>query len=270
MAVVTVPASAVEQPAEGQALTEAGDRTFTRSFKGPYAALKALADGTSNGDTLGGRTVRGHSLARCPGDYGVLTFTLLKDAGEAAGLPKALRAAWTCRSVRNDVSVLAYCGGAASRVALELWMKEADADLADANQYHRTETETDTLNSQEQAIADKVRRGVESVIRFYPVLTCTSTWSRIPRTFMEHLGYVDSPAAPAADETHAPSNLASVISSHSWLKCQDDVGETGDGKWQLTESWMGIPKADGAAGWDADLYGSNRWPMPVSSAGGGS
>lgn len=270
MAVVTVPASAVEQPSEGQALAESGERTFTRSFKGPYAALKALADGVSNGDTLGGRAVRGHSLARCPGDYGVLTFTLLADAGTEGGLPKAMRASWTCRSVRNDVSVLAYCGGAASRVALELWMKEADADLADANQYHRTETETDTLNSQEQAIADKVRKGVESVIRFYPVLTCTSTWPRVPRTFMERLGYADTPGAPAADETHAPSNLASVISAHHWLKCQDDVVETGDGRWQRTESWMGIPKADGAAGWDADLYGESRWPMPVSSAGGGS
>lgn len=270
MAVVTVPASAVEQPSEGQALTEAGERTFTRAFKGPYAALKALADGTSGGDTLGGRTVRGHSLARSPGDLGVLTFTLLADAGEEGGLPKALRAAWTCRSVRNDVSVLAYCGGAASRVALELWMKEADADLADAYQYHRTETETDTLNSQEQAIADKVRKGVESVIRFYPVLTCTSTWARVPRTFMEGLGYAGTPGAPAADETHAPSNLASVVAAHHWLKCQDDVAETGDGRWQRTESWMGIPKADGAAGWDADLYGENRWPMPVSSAGGGS
>lgn len=270
MAVVTVPATAVEQPAEGQALTEAGERTFQRSFKGPYAALKALADGTSKSDTLDGRAVRGLSLARCPGDLGVLTFTLLKDAGSEGGLPKAIRAAWTCRSVRNDVSVLAYCGGAASRVALELWQKEADADLADANQFHRTETETDTLNSQEQAIADKIRKGVESVIRFYPVLTCTSTWSRIPRTFMEHLGYVDTPGAPAADETDAPANLASVISAHHWLKCQDDVAETGDGRWQRTESWMGIPKADGAAGWDADLYGESRWPMPLSSAGGGS
>ena len=157
------------------------------------------------------------------------------------------------------------------RAALELWQKEADADLADANQFHRTGTETDTLNSQEQAIADKIRKGVESVIRFYPVLTCTSTWSRIPRTFMEHLGYVDSPAAPAADETDAPANLASVVSSHSWLKVQDDVSETGDGKWQRTESWMGIPKADGAAGWDADLYGASRWPMPLGggAAGGG-
>lgn len=266
MAVVTVPETAVEQPTEGQALTESGDRTFQRSFKGPYAALKALADGTSRSDTLDGRAVQGIDLARRPGDLGVLTFTLLRGSGSTSdGLPKALRAAWTCKSVRNDVSILAYCGSSARRVALELWMKETDADLADANQYHRTETETDTLNSQEQKIADKIRKGVESVIRFYPVLTCTSTWSRIPRTFLKNLCYVDTPGAPNADETDAPSNLESVISAHHWLKVQDDVSETGDGKWQRAESWMGIPKTDGATGWDADLYGPNRWTMPLGS-----
>ena len=265
MAVVTIPATSVEQPTETQALTEGGDRTFTRAFKDRYATLKTLSDGVSNGDTLGGRPVRGHSLERRPGDYGVLTFTLLKGS-DSDSSQTALRAAWTCKSVRNDVSVLAYCGGAARRVALELWMKEADADVADANEYHRTETETDQLNSQEQAIADKIRKGVDSVVRFYPVLTCTSTWSRIPSTFMEKLGYADTPGAPSADETIAPSNLSSVISSHNWLKCQDDVAETGDGRWTRTESWMGIPKADGG-GWDADLYGSSRWAMPL---GGGS
>lgn len=265
MAVVTIPSGVVEQPDEGQALTESGDRTFTRSFKGLYATLKTLSDGVSSGDTLGGKAVRATALERRPGDYGVLTFTLLTDAG-GGGTPTALRAAWTCRSVRNDVSILAYCGGSARRVALELWMKETDADVADANQFHKTETETDALNSQEQSIADKVRKGVESVIRFYPMLTCTSTWGRVPSTFMENLGYVDTPGAPSAGETIAPSNLSSVISAHTWLKCQDDVAETGDGRWTRTESWMGVPKADGA-GWDGDLYGSSRWAMPLGEGG---
>jgi hypothetical protein len=140
-------------------------------------------------------------------------------------------------------------------------MKETDADLAEDNSYHATETTTDSLNSQEIEIADKIRKGIDSVIRFYPVLTCKSTWSRIPGTFLANLGFVDTPGAPAADETIAPSNLSSVISAHSWLKVQDDVDETGDGRWQRVESWMGI---DGT--WDDDLYGPNRWPMPLQTA----
>ena len=39
------------------------------------------------------------------------------------------------------------------------------------------------------------------------------------------------------------------------------LDELPDGKWTRTESWMGIPAVDGS-GWDADLYGANRWPMP--------
>ena len=145
---------------------------------------------------------------------------------------------------------------------LELWMKESDAEVADANSFHKNEAETDTLNSQEIAIADKIRKGIDSVVRFYPVLTCTSTWSRIPSSFFHMLGYRDAPDAPSARKTHAPGNLSSVISAYDWLKVQDDVVETGDGKFQRVESWMGI---DGT--WDDDLYGSNRWPMPI---GGGS
>ena len=159
------------------------------------------------------------------------------------------------------MSILAYCGDAARRVALELWMKETDADLADANQFHATETTVDTLNSQEIAIANKIRKGIDTVVRFYPVLTCKSTWSRIPSTFLTNLGFVDNPGAPTADETIAPANLSSIISAHSWLKVQDDVDETGNGRFQRVESWMGIEGT-----WDADLYGPNRWPMPLQSA----
>lgn len=268
MAVISIPNSAYQQVDERYALDANGVKTRRVQFKGTdYAALKTAADGISLYDAYGsGYLITGWELASVPGGGGSLTLSLAPSSGSDSSSQTALRAAWTCKSVRNDVSVLAYCGGAARRVALELWMKEADADVADANEFHRTETETDQLNSQEQEIADKIRKGVDSVVRFYPVLTCTSTWSRIPSTFMEKLGYVDTPGAPSADETVAPSNLSSVISSHDWLKCQDDVAETGDGRWTRTESWMGIPKADGG-GWDADLYGSSRWAMPL---GGGS
>lgn len=266
MAVVTIPQTATEQLERTQGLSQAGS-TWSRSWKGAYSDLKTVADGIAVGDTYGNNVVVGASLRRVPGDYGVLTLTLTKDDTSSGETPtqSALRAVWTCKSVRNDMSILAYCGGAAKRVNLELWMKESDAAIANANRFHENEVETNSLNSQEIAIADKIRKGIDSVVRFYPVLTCTSTWSRIPSTFLQKVGYKDSPVAPAADKTHAPSNLSSLVSAYDWLKVQDDVVETGDSKWQRVESWMGI---DGT--WDADLYGANRWPMPVSAAGSSS
>lgn len=260
MAVVTIPSTAKEQVERAQGSSTTG-RTWSRSWKDAYSTLKTKADSISIGDdTYDGGVVTNVALRRVPGEYGVLTLTMEPDSVNAQ---TAIKAVWTCRSVRNDMSILAYCGGAASRVALELWMKETDADVADANSYHKNENETDAMNSQEIAIANKIRKGIDSVVRFYPVLTCTSTWARIPSSFFHLLGYKDTPSAPGASKTHAPANLSSVIAAHDWLKVQDDVVETGDGKFQRVESWMGI---DGT--WDDDLYGSSRWTMPLGSGGG--
>lgn len=263
---VTIPQTATEQVDQTQGRSQAGD-TWSRSWKDAYAALETAANAIKVGDAYCGGVVTNVGLRRVPGNCGVLTLTLTKDdtSGDDTPVQTALKAVWTCKSARNDMSILAYCGAAASRVNLELWMKEADAALANNNSFHKNEVETDTLNSQEIAIADKIRKGIDSVVRFYPVLTCTSTWSRIPKTFLQKVGYRDTPGAPSADETHAPANLSSVRSAYDWLKVQDDVSQTADGKWQRVESWMGI---DGT--WDNNLYGSNRWPMPLSNAGGGS
>ena len=248
-------------------------RGFQVQHKGTsYDDLQTAAAALKKGvEVETGWLLNAWSLEGVPGGGGLLTITCVPGDSATDGTQKSLKAVWTCKSVRNDVAWTAYCGGAASRVALELWMKETDADLADANQFHRTGTETDTLNSQEQAIADKIRKGVESVIRFYPVLTCTSTWSRIPRKFMENLGYTDTPGAPNADETLAPSNLSNIIEAHEWLKVQDDVAEMPDGKFTRTESWMGVVKVKGTTAFDPDLYGPARWTMPLSggAAGGG-
>ena len=266
MAVITVPDSLVEQPGETRGL-QGGTRTFTRSFKGPWANVKSFANGIEEGDTLSGYPVAAVAANRVSGDYGEVTLSLSAESSTTeAGTRQAERAAWSIRQARNDVSILAYCGNGASRVNLELWMKEADAELARGMMFHKTESETEILSSTEQTVANKILQGVESVMRFYPVLSCASTWPEIPPTFASKVGFIDEPAAPTARKTVAPGDLASVIAAHSWLKVQDDVSETTDGKWRRQESWMGIKKSLCSAGWDQDLYGESGWPMPLSGA----
>lgn len=263
---VSIPSTAYQQVRRSISLDANSQRGYRVQFKGTdFDALLSAANAMVRGDKYDGWILDSWSLEDVPGGGGMLTLGLVPDDGTLPGSPptKAQKAVWTCKSVRNDVSIYAYCGSGANRTELELWQKETDADLAAVYSFHKNKTTTGGLDSQTQKIAEKIEKGVESVIRFYPVISCTSYWSRVPKKFMENLGYINSPADPDADVIEKPSNLSSIINAHSWLKVQDDVAETGDGRCTRTESWMGIPNTDGN-GWDEDLYGKKRWPMPIT------
>ena len=265
---VNIPTSAVRQPDESESTNTSGN-SRTIAYKGPYAALKSAKYAIKTGDKHDGGVVKVATLRRMPGDLGLLELTLALDLDEkdeqGNTVQKALRAVWTCKSVRNDKSILAYCGTkeeTPNRAWIESWMAERDADIAGGLNYRKEDgTISDISQTDHHAatsdLIEKIKAGIDSVVRFYPVLTCTATYADIPNKFIEKLGYIDDPKARSADETKAPDNLASVISAYKWLKVQDDVNETGDGNWQRVESWMGSEN-----GWDENLYGANRWPMP--------
>lgn len=265
---VSIPASAYKQVRKSRQLDQNG-QGYQVQYKGTsYEALETAAAAFKKGDVVeSGWILDSWTLEGVPGGGGLLTISCVPDdSGGSGGTQKALKAVWTCKSVRNDVAWTAYCGispgGNPNRFDLEMWMKETDAELAKAFKYKDDKGTEHELSSPSKKLATKINKGVESVIRFYPVLTCTSTWSRIPGTFMEDLGFVDTPGAPSADETLAPSNLSTIINANEWLKVQDDVAELPDGKFSRAESWMGIKKVQGQTAFDPDLYGANRWPMP--------
>lgn len=274
MAVKTIPDGVLLQPETLEAKKTSGE-THSESYKGVYAVLKTFKDGISLGDdTVGGQHVLSASLRRAPGDLGVLTLELGTMSSDASGNLKAERAVWSCKSVRNDHSLIAYCGSDnnnPNRAWIECWQSERDADLAVPGNYRKDDGTVAKLIDQPfasptLALIGKFQKGIESVVRFYPVLTCKATYSSIPSTFFENLGYVDTPAARAANEVKAPGNLSSIINAYNWLKVQDDVDELPDGKFQRTESWMGSENE-----WDRDLYGTgddkSRWTMPYNGKG---
>ena len=119
------------------------------------------------------------------------------------------------------------------------------------------------------ALINKIRNGVEAVIRFYPVVTRTRTYADCPPACLENVGFIDTPPVPTGTAKN-PSGLTTAVAAHQWLKVQDDAQEQPDGNWTRTESWMGIAKSDNPddSPWDADLYGANRWPMPYEDLGG--
>lgn len=267
---VSIPTSAVRQPDEIESTNPSG-KSRTIAYKDTYSSLKTAKNAIKTGDKHDGGVVKVATLRRMPGNLGLLELTLAPDSSDSSGsgglTQKAMRAVWTCKSVRNDKSILAYCGPSAknpNRAWIESWMAERDSSIADDHNYRKDDgTVSDITKSDHQAATEdlmaKISAGIDSVVRFYPVLTCTSTYADIPDKFIEKLSYIDTPSARAADETKAPSNLNNVIKAYKWLKVQDDVGETGDGNWQRVESWMGTENT-----WDVDLYGENRWPMPYN------
>ena len=279
MANFTPPTGAVAQPDETAGCDDAGNLKKSFSWKGPYTDLETAGKGIAKGDVVAtGWVASSWSVRRTPGDYGVLTVECTPpDPTRGSGTEEdptgvePLKDIWSIKSVRNDVSIMAYCGPSPGanpqRALIEAWMKEPDGDLAENLQFRKSDgTVFDISNSEYPAtvaLIGKIRKGIEAVIRFYPVVTRTRTYAAVPPACLENLGFIDTPPAPAGT-AKKPSGLAAAVNAHQWLKVQDDAQEQTDGKWTRTESWMGIAKSDNPddSPWDADLYGANRWPMP--------
>ena len=268
---ITIPTGCYRQPTEAEGVDSNGNKTFSYVLKGPYASLKTLLDGLSIGDEIvSGWVFSSGNLARNAGDVGTLTLTCAIDdttttEGETSQTP--LDEIWQIRSCRNDVSILGYCGTGNTnpcREWIEAWQREPDGTIANADSFTKADGTIFPLGSEGTRgaatceLLGKIKKGIDSVMRFYPMLVKTTVYSKPPRAVYEHLAEIDTPIY--SEIRKAPGNLASIISAHTWLKCQDDSEQQQDGKWRRVEAWLG------ANDWDINLYGTSgdRWPMPLS------
>lgn len=280
-----LPASAIAQPDETAGRDSSENLTKAFSWKGPYSELETAGRAIVKGDVIvageNGWIASAWNVRRTPGDCGILTVecTPPNPAGtdeHGAATVEPLKDVWSVRAVRSDVSIMAYCGPSEgvnpNRAAIEAWMREPDAALADQDKFKSENGEIQELSQASKDLVAKIRRGVEAVIRHYPVLTRTRTYADVPPACLENLNCIDSPPVPAdaaATRDKKPNGLKTAADKYQWLKCQDDAIEQTDGQWTRVESWMGILKTDGEGNspWDANLYdkpgaGSQRWPMP--------
>ena len=289
---IEIPEGCWRQPTESESLSDAGEASFSYVLKGGHAALQALARGILPGTEVlvegeGERAVkwiaRSWQLQRGNGGSGVLTVPCTPGPGtvvDGSFVPTPLRETWQVRNVRNDVSAMRYCGESAAnpqRDEIEMWLKETDKTLSDGYEYTDGSGAVRTLSNASRALAEKLRRGLESVMRFHPVVVRRLEYAEPPEEFMDGLSYIDAdvpaPGSSGALLTKHPRGLAAKIDLYQWLKCQDDLDETPDGKWTRTEGWMGLLKSDhwNNSPWDDDLYGSGRWQFPAfpQETGGG-
>jgi len=283
---VTIPSGAKRQPSDALAMDAEGGRSASFSWKGPFDDLESAAESIAHGDAMPSDPgtawkVDSWELRRTNADYGVLTINCkTSDATdtsqEGGGGTLPFRDVISVKSVRNDVSILAYCGSSPSqpnRAAIERWMREPDPKLAAQMKY--TDENGSVVDFNEEPLLknsipllQKIMKGTERVIRFYPQITRRRSYYAPPTDLFQKLSYIDTPPSPSSN-TLGPNGVSTLISAHQWLKVQDDCDEQQDRTWMRTESWIGIATADSQEGspWDADLYGPSRWKMPKEGGG---
>ena len=267
---ITIPAGCWRQSDESKETSDAGESTFNYILKGGYDALDALQDSLVQGQTVvTGWFANSWHLQRGKGNSGVLTITCVPDAGATEGqdpetLP--LKEVWKIHAVRNDMSILAYCGISEGnnplRRQIEMWQKETDGALADEYSFRKEDGSIEELTPASQKLAKKIAKGVESVVRFYPVLVRVRTYAAPPPDCLQGIGRVGTPPVGSSLGTaKKPGSLANRLNDFQWLKMQDDCDETADGKWTRTESWWG------AESWDENFYGPNNvWDVPYEES----
>lgn len=265
---VIIPDDAILQPNETLSGQPNGTQQWSVSYKGPYNSLRTATIAFSPGDiysfdnTTGG-ILASWQLSRISGDHGMLTLNLtpadiMQENGGNVAKSELKKDVWSVHGVRNDKSLLGFCGVSASegnRAELEAWLKEPDGALAREYKYRDSQDNIKELSEGSEVIAKKFEKGIDSVMRFYPLITRKRMYSREPAAVLENLSKIDTPPVPKTSlldgKTRVPTGLSTVVNDYKWLKCQDDADENDDGSWTRTEAWMGAKE------WDEDLYGSN-------------
>lgn len=258
---LTIPATATRQPNDVDQLDDANNLRYSIRFKGPYDDLKTATRSFVQGDEYDGRILKNWTLERAPGDQGFLTLGLgPSDATGEHSAQEPLKVTWSVHAVRNDQSILAYCGPSegnnANRPHIEMWMKETDPDAIAADEYVTPDGRRIPLTDMDLLVVGKLKKGIESVIRFYPLFTRKRIYAADPTDSLQGLGFIDT----------LPDGAPSISGDYEWLKVQDDKDQQSDGNYIRIESWMGALSSEG--GWDEDLYGSDRWSMPLERSTG--
>ena len=242
-----------EQPERVEIATD-GSKSITKSYTGDYADLVTFASGLTIGTTTeSSLPLRSINLTRTVADLATLRLEFGEDvSSETATAATSTSVVWQMKHTQRIVSLMRRTGDSASmphRGNLEAWRKEPDPALYDAFQYRAIGGGVLTLSLTEQAVAEKLKAGVDGAMRFYPTVQKVTTYTNGKISDVgQGLAYIDTPGSPWDSITIGGATAV-------WLKVGDDVTKNADGQTR-TESWMG------AKSWDLNLYGTaaqGRW-----------
>lgn len=244
---------------------ESGHRSLTSDaltleyvLTGPYAALQAMMP--AHGGKFRGSPVKSATLAPKKGGMGRLSVTVgLWSAGSSGGgddgggaaEPGVLNSVLEIEMAQAEIDVRQLiAGNDAAMRALAAWDR-APAALRAALKYEDPDTGAPAaLSGPAKSVAQLILSGIESALRFHPVVTRTSYYGSDPGTkTVSGLGRV------GGQPSGSPAG-------YEYLKTGDHWSQSRDASWMRVEQWTG------AKSWNGSLYrgGSGR-PIDISLLG---
>ena len=233
--------------------------TATVRWKGSLDLIKAQAAGYRIGQpytvAAGGVTIQGDckraTVETGPGGLATLSLSLFAEHKTAsARSAKKYKEDWELTNSQEMIPISQYAGPSGGANAnlrqIELWRNGDDPDLYAAYQYKDGDG-TVTLDGGTLKLAEKIRQGIETVMRFSPTIRKVTRYSKGHVAGLgKKLSHIDTPS-------DAPSGMANA--AKAWLKIGDNLSIAGDGTQTRTELWLG------ADSWDENLYGEppKRW-----------
>ena len=212
-------------------------RTAETVMTGEWASLLAQFPKGGGGKPakFRGRVVVSAQLRPLRGGMGRLSVTTVLGKAEDAPEEEALREVVEIEMAQTERDVRTLLGGDGEAAkALAAW-DDAPAALRAELKYEDADGAEKALEGRALSVARLILAGIESVLRFHPVVTRTTWFDEEPETEVEGLGEVGS------EPQGAPAG-------YEYLKTGDHWTQQRDSTWTRVEQWTG------AKTWNGSLY----------------
>lgn len=248
MAAILKGNTSVQKHWESGRRSNAADRTLEIVETGPYDALAAKLP--RKGQRYEGRKVESATLEPLRAGRGRLTVVcrLNKRRGQGDDDDGSLSdTVLEIEMAQESVDVRTLLKGQESYVcSLAAW-EDAPARLKQDFKFENANGGEETLAGQALSVARLILSGIESVLRYHPVVSLTTYYDEEPKSKpVKGLGQV------GGQPKDSPSG-------YEYLKTGDHWAEGRDGSWTRVEQWTGAKQ------WNGSLYrGGTGSPIDMS------
>ena len=231
---------------------DADGRTIRHVLTGPYASLEAMTP-RKGAKWTDGRTVQSATLEPLRGGMGRLEVTVRirrrrgSSSGGEGGGPVDLDETLEIEMAQQELDVRTLLGGEESYVcSLAAW-EQSEPGLKQQFKFVNANGGEEALGGLAKSVAMLILSGIESVLRFHPVVTRTT--------------YHESEPAlkPVGGLGEVGGEPAGSPAGYEYLKTGDHWTESRDGSWTRVEQWTG------ARNWNGSLY-RNGTGKPIDIA----
>ena len=228
---------------QGYSVSDRRRKTFR--YNGAHASL--LARLPEKGDTwTAGWSVVSAELRRLPGGMGEMTVQCVRkqSSGSPQGGGGGARRTVEIEMAQVETDIRSLLDHSSYVNNLAAW-EAADPVLKQDFKYINPNGGEETLTGQALTVARHILSGIESFLRFHPVVTATTV-------------YEDRPGKGKIDYTalgRVSSGPSEAPSGFRYLKAGDHLTENTDGTWTRVERWIGAEK------WSSFLYDGGNWNL---------